>query len=328
MTRWWSSLLVVGLLAGSALGDGAKVQVLRSDGRADAKVRSRVDAALLAQARETSKTSGDQVLPGDITFSEAAAAVGCQPEESACKDEVLGMLSVDAIVVATVTPKPGGFEIVVRRVGKGGPRDATSFVASEKVSSDKIDKLDDVAPVFGGAATAQRRPPEPEPANPSPATSAPPRTAAPPTRTAPPPKPVVARTPEPEPAPAPLPIDSPGDARRSLRLPIAGMAAGGALIVVGVIFWGAANNVQDDIDRAPSNTRAQILELQRLEDKASGYATAGNLMVIGGAVLGGVSTYYFIKRRRGMRAQASAMRFAPAVFPGGGGISLVIGGGP
>lgn len=323
MTRWLGSLIVLGVLAGPAIADGLKVQVLRSDGRADAKVRSKVDAAVLALARDAAKPSGDQVLAGDITFSDAAAAVGCKPEEETCKDEVLGMLSVDAIVVTTVTPKPGGFEIAVRRVGKGGPRDATGFVASDKVANDRIERLDGLAPVFGATVTARRPaepPPPPPPPNPNPA----PRPTAPPVRTAPPPNSVA--TAEPGPSPMQSPAE-PRDDRRDLRLPIAGMAAGGAMILVGAIFWGSASGVQDDIDRAPANTRDQIIELQRLEDKAERYATAGNLMFVGGAILGGVSTYYFIKRRRQNQSTQMA-RVVPAVFPGGGGLSIVFGGAP
>jgi hypothetical protein len=217
-----------------------KLQVLQADGPADAKVRATIDAGILALAR----TGGAQVIPGDITFTDAAAAVGCNADDVACKDEVLGMLAVDEIVVTTVSPKPGGFEIAARRIGRGGAaREAISFVAH-----DRLDKLETIAPLFAPAP-----PPRPAPAT-SPAGS----------RPAPPPAPAAATTsprPPTELAPSP-PIAPPGateplaspietrpsvpppgstaDRPRRRRLPLLGMAGGGTMLLVGVLFWTSA----------------------------------------------------------------------------------------
>jgi hypothetical protein len=319
-------------LAGVAAAQ-TRIQVLQSEGRADAKVRARIDAGIRALARR----SGEQVIPGDITFTEAAAAVGCRPEDAACKDEVLGMLAVDEIVVTAVTPKPGGFEVAVRRLGKGGAaREAISFIAF-----DRVDKLEPLEPLFAPRPVSPpfigpRLAPGPEPA---PAPGGPPSAAAtssrpPPPELAPDPAPGGRGGPpsatEPLPSPAatspPLHADTRADrppGRR--RLAMAGMAGGGAMLLVGFVLWGSAASVQSQIDAAPVGTKTQLRELQDLEARGDGYATAGNWFAFGGLVVGGISTYYFVKSGR---KRTTSARLVPAVFRGGGGLALAIGGTP
>ena len=312
-------------LAGSAAA-GPKIQVLQADGRADAKVRAKIDTGVLALA----KTTGDQIVPGDITFPDAAAAVGCMADDASCKDEVLGMLSVDEIVITTVSPKPGGFEVAVRRVGKGGAsREAIGFVAQ-----DRLDKLEAIAPLFSTKPKPAPPPATPPPATPPPATGAvtttsptPPSEVAPVAPPAPPAPPAAA-----EPRTSPIetqPIDpyaaGKDDRPRGRRLPLIGMAAGGTMLLIGVAFWGSAASVQDEIDAAPVGTKTQLRELQALEERGDRYAGAGNLFAVGGLVLGGISTYYFVKSRR---PRATTARLVPAVFEGGGGLAFAIGGMP
>ncbi len=317
MKRGWIVACVIAALAGSAAAE-PRLQVLQSDGRADPKIRARIDAGILALAR----AGGAQVIPGDITFTDAAAAVGCRAEDAACRDEVLGMLAVDEIVITTVSPKPGGFEVAVRRVGKGGvAREATSFVAH-----DQLDKLDTIAPLFA--------PPEPV------ATPAAVTTTTPPT---PPPSEVAASDkaspPAAPPAAEPRPpaqemrlVDPyPGIKYREdrprgrSRAALVGIIGGGAMALTGVIFWASAASVQGQIDAAPVSTKEQLRALQDLERKGDDHANAGNLFMLGGLVLGGVSTYYFLKSGR---RRTSTARLYPTVLPGGGGIAFVLGGSP
>jgi hypothetical protein len=103
------------------------------------------------------------------------------------------------------------------------------------------------------------------------------------------------------------------------------MVGGGAMLLVGLVLWGSAASVQGEIDAAPAGTKAELLALQELEARGDGYAGAGNLFVVGGLVLGGISTYYFVKRGR---QRATAARLVPTVWSGGGGLALAIGGTP
>jgi len=316
MTRALLSLCLLAALTGPAAAE-KRIQILQADGRADAKVRAKIDAGLLVLAKAT----GDQIVPGDITFGDAAAAVGCKPDEVACKDEVLGMLSVDEIVITTVTPKPGGFEIAVRRVGKGGAsRDTTSFVAA-----DRLDKLETIAPLFSTGA------PPPPATTPPPTTSAiattspyPPEATPAAPATAPPPAAVA--VPQPSPIATPSAGRVPDDRTHDRRgLQTIGMAGGGAMLLVGLVLWGSAASVQRDIDAAPVGTKAQLVALQDLERKGDRYAGLGNVFAVGGLVLGGVSTYYFVK---GNRRRASSARLVPTAWDRGGGLAFAIGGSP
>ena len=74
-----------------AAAEPRKLLVLQSEGRADASLRAKIDAAItrLAAAAEPGTS------PGELTFSDAATAVGCRPDAPSCKDDVIGMLSVD-----------------------------------------------------------------------------------------------------------------------------------------------------------------------------------------------------------------------------------------
>lgn len=327
--------LLVGALASPALAAPPTVMVLRTEGRADGKTRAKIDAALLHLATSTAA----QASPGDITFTDATAAVGCEPETQACRDQVIEMLAVDEIVYATVSPKPGGLEVEVHRVTRGSTRDGKMLLASGA----SPDKLDGIAPLFGGAA----------PATTEPVTATKPTTT---TRPATPAKPAVAVTAttsattettasEPvttEPAPLPTaseptapvvttPAPTPGvqadvaPRRPNTRLQIAGMAGGGAMVLLGFILWGEAASIQEEVDNHPTATRKQLEDLAALERRGDSYAGWGNVMFIGGAVLGGISTYYFVKGRKARRATQTA-RIAPALIGHGAGFTLTFGG--
>ncbi len=302
-----------------AAAEPRKVLVLQSEGRADAGLRAKIDAAItrLAIAAQL------QASTGELTFTDAATAVGCRPDVPSCKDEVIGMLSVDEIVLTTVTPKPGGVEIAVQRIARGGAaRDATMLLATGAPP----DKLDGLAPLFGeprdatrGAANGSASPPATPAIAPAPPTEPAPVIPAP-TAVAPAPPAV----PETAPAsPAPL-ADQPEP--RDHRLELAGMIGGGSLLVLGVVLWGAASSTQDDINNAPTRTRQDLANLADLESRGDIYAAAGNVLVATGAVVGGIATYLYLRDRHA--ASASTARLVPTVLPHGAGLVLTFGGMP
>jgi hypothetical protein len=333
-----AAILAAGLgLATSrpAAAESHKLMVLQSEGRVDAATRGKIDAAILRLAL----ASEPQATPGDLNFTDAATAVGCKPDAATCKDEVLGMLGVDEIVITAVARKPGGLEVSVRRVGKGGAtREASALLATGAPP----DKLDALAPLFSDAAS----PPSTAPASTAPASAAP----AAPAPAAPAPAPAITterpgeHAPEapaiPPPtevkAPAPSPVttaadhgnaqavDAPDPGRR--RLELIGMAGGGGMLVLGFVLWGAASGVQSDIDKAPATTSQDIQHLRDLESKGDTYAVLGNVFAITGVVVGGVSTYLFIRDRRATRATTA--RLSPTVLDHGAGVVLTIGGAP
>jgi hypothetical protein len=105
------------------------------------------------------------------------------------------------------------------------------------------------------------------------------------------------------------------------------MIGGGALVLIGFMCWGSAADIQSQVDDAPTQTKAQIDSLRDLESRGDAYAAWGNVFFLGGAVLGGISTYFFIKDRRAHR-HATTARITPTVFDHGAGLALTFGGTP
>lgn len=312
------STLVAALLlvtTATAYADPHKVLVLQSEGRVDGALRAKIDASILKLAKGLPAAD---VSPGDTTLSDAAAAVGCKPDTAACRDEIMGMLSVDELVYTNLTQKPGGTEVEVHRSIKGGTTtDAKLMLASK----DSIDKLDGIGPLFGvrtGDPVAPVTPPT-EPAKPL-VNNTPTEPAKPVVADITPTEPVVVTQPNPTPA---QPVDT-GPSRGRKRLELAGMIGGGALVLIGFMSWASAADIQSQIDESPTQTKSQLDALADLETRGDSYAGWGNALFLGGAIIGGVSTYFFIKDRRAAR-HATTARIAPTVFDHGAGIALSFG---
>jgi len=327
-----------------AAADSHKLLVLQSEGRAKAATRAKIDAAIVKLAL----TTEPQTSAGELNYTDAATAVGCKPDAASCKDEVLAMLAVDEIVITTVTPKPGGIEIAVRRVTKGGAtRDMTMLLPA----GTPPDKLDGIAPLFGARPATSGPSPAPAPALIGPPAAPPPAAPPPAGRPAAPPPAALSTTGRPtgeppvvpaptavkqEPLPPPVatpvagtqanvqPVDEPSTARH--RLEIAGMAGGGGMVVLGLLFWGATNNVQADINNAPTTTKQNLIDLKNLESRGDAYAGLGNLLTLSGLVIGGIGTYFYIKDRRA--ASTTSAWLMPTVLDHGAGLVFTIGGTP
>ena len=332
---------VLAVTTTAAYADPHKVLVLQSEGKADGAVRTKIDGTILKLAKGL--PSAD-VSPGDTTLSDAAAAVGCRPDTQSCRDEIMGMLGVDELVFTTLSPKGGGTEVIVRRAIKGG----TTTDARQVVTGAQADKLDNIAVLFGGAKPVDgfqppgtkpdnlvTKPepvvtkPEPVVTKPEPVVTPPPdggsttepKTAEPVT-TAQVTPPVVVTQPPPYVGP-----QDTGPSRGRQRLELAGMIGGGAFVLIGFMCWGSAADIQSQIDEAPTQTKPQLDNLADLEARGDSYAAWGNVLFLGGVVLGGVSTYFFIKDRRARRHATSA-RITPTVFDHGAGLALTFGATP
>ena len=311
--------------ASVAYADPKHTLVLKSDGSASADAKAKIDTQVLKLA----KSIGGNVEAGEISFIDATAAVGCNPSESSCKDEVLATLGVDEVVVTTVDKAAsGGTTVTVRRVSKSGmPKEQTTTIPPGQAPDAKLNT--DIGPMFGAVQAAPPPPtptPTPEPAPMPPATA--PVDTAPPPPAPTPAKPVATAQAEPTVTAAPQgqvvapTTDEHVDHR---RLELTGMGVGGGLVLLSFVMWAEAGSTQSDIDSAPTKTATDLKNLQDLENQGDTYAGLGNVFFIGGLGLAAVSTYFWWRDRRADHGQQA--RIAPTVFDHGAGVSLSFGGG-
>ncbi|MGE0871813.1 MAG: hypothetical protein AB7P03_24870 [Kofleriaceae bacterium] len=94
-------------------------------------------------------------------------------------------------------------------------------------------------------------------------------------------------------------------------------AGGGFAVVIGLVLWSKTSNLQDDIDRSPDDTPDDLRRIASLEDKASGYAMWGNIMMLGGLALGGWGGWILYKDH-----QARQVTVSPAPVAGGPGLTI------
>lgn len=101
-----------------------------------------------------------------------------------------------------------------------------------------------------------------------------------------------------------------------------GFAAGGVvLIAIGLSYWSAEGDLQDQIDSHPTRTLADLQSLQELEDRAGDKAMWGNILVGVGLGLGAVGGYFLYKDH-----QNRSTTLTPAPVEAGTGMTLVLGG--
>jgi hypothetical protein len=242
---------------------------------------------------------------------------------------VINTLAVDELVIVSVNPKPPGFEVSVRRAGKGG----AIHDASTVITADKPDRVEALGPLFGLKAPVTVEPPpnKPPTVEPPPVTRPPvtePPITNPPIDTRPPDdgKPVDITPPiKPEPTGKPEPMQSDKRPKDRKRLYIAGMAGGGGAAFLGIILWTAASATQGQIDDVKVKTKADLQHLKDLEGRGDSLSNWGNVFFLGGLAVAGVSTYFYVKYRRNKHETRSAL-ITPTVFDHGGGLTLTFGG--
>ncbi len=289
-----------------------QIMVLKAEGTADAATRAAIEKDVVRLA----KNVDGKVEAGDITLSDAAAAAGCNVTDASCKDEVLAIFGVDELVATTVTSGSGGVTVTVRRMQKGtSPRAAASTIP--RAGDAKLDK--DIGPLFGVTVADK----------PTPGTPGTPPAPAVQQESSRPLNPYEDSTPAPATTtttateqPIGTPVDTQPPNRKWQKI---GMGVGGGLVLLSFVLWTQASSKQEQIDNASTDTPADFVRLQELEDEADGLAGGGNLFFVAGLVVGGVSAYYYWKKGRAARTQSA--RITPTVIPNGAGVVLTFGGG-
>lgn len=147
MSRLAGALVVLMIVAASAAAAPRRVLVLPLDGNAEPALRAKLNLTVQKLARSTS----DDVSLGDTTFSETAAAVGCDPASPACAETVRTTLGVDELVWGTTTWTDGQTHLVVNRLVAKEPARSGSVLLAPQDSPEKADAA--LAPLFDGTAT-------------------------------------------------------------------------------------------------------------------------------------------------------------------------------
>jgi hypothetical protein len=284
----------------------AEVLVLSFQGHDATKVQTAVSQALTS--------AGQDVKAGDTSFDDAAVLIGCDPKSDACADEVLSTLSVDEAVFGS-SSKNG--EITVSRVERGKPRRQARVRLEQGQSLSAA-----VSPAVRQLYDEPKPVPPPE-ANPTPAE---PPISEPAIERA-------ARRPSPD-SDAESTAQGSSGGRPYRTWAIVSWSGAGIAAVAGLLLWVDAGDLQDDIDRAPTNSADDLNALRDLEDRAETSSDWGNAMMVVGAGLAGVGTYLWIKDRRAQSANRTERKerrasasLRPTFYPGGGaGLVFTFGG--
>ena len=302
----------VTLFASVASAEPRHVLVLRSDGNADAATRTKVDAEILKLAHNLDGT----VEAGEIDLADATAAVGCNPSDATCRDDVLATMSADELVATSVTSGAGGeIDVSVRRLIKGSPtRDAAIAVPAGQPLEARIDSV--IGPLFGVTATTAP-PVDTQPTTP-PTPGTPPTPVGPATPTGPDGQPPLTGL-------QPVPQDDDAAYTHRRRVEIGVIAAGATVSTIGLLFWAAASGTSNDIQNQPTpKTPADFKHLTDLENTGDGQATLGNIFVVSGFACAAIGGYFLWRDHRDHDSRHASI--TPVLFDHGGGIAVTIGG--
>ncbi len=252
--------LVVVLMIAAAVADAAprRVLVLPLDGNAEPALRNKLNLAVQKLVR--SRSPGASV--GDTTFSETAAAVGCDPSSPLCAETVRSTLTVDELVWGTATWTNGQTNLVVYRAVAKEPTHSAAVLLGPQDPPDKADAT--LAPLLDGQDSTAT--PVPDPIVPVPTAPV---------------------------APVPPPYDN---RKRNTGILVA--SGGGLALLIGLVLWNNKSGVQDDIDNAPTDNADDFARLEELESRAFKYAMIGNVMVLTGLGVGAYGGWMIYQDRK------------------------------
>jgi hypothetical protein len=198
------------------------------------------------------------VARADATLSDTAVIVGCDPSARACLDAVAAALNVDQVVFARIAISGDDARVAVTAITRETEPLTRTFTVHASSKPADLAAIEPAVVEMLDSGEARRSQVHHDAAQTQP-------TALPP----PPTPPAVVEAPEGE-HPA---------------WPIVVTGAGAAVAIAGASCWALASSKQRDIDRAPTSTAADLDHLASLETSAKRYATAGNVLVVGGAIV-------------------------------------------
>lgn len=164
MSRLFGAIAVLMIVAASAHAAPRRVLVLPLDGNAEPALRAKLNVVVQKLARGTPDST---VSLGDTTFSETAAAVGCDPAVPACAETVRATLGVDELVWGSTIWINGETKLVMNRTGAKEKTQTASVVLAPQDPPEKAET--GLAPLFGGTAAVATDPVVP-PVDPGPVT--------------------------------------------------------------------------------------------------------------------------------------------------------------
>lgn len=307
------ALACVALGATPALAKPKKVLITPIEGasRSHPQLPERITGALEATAR----TARAQHSRGGVGLDELLLMVGCDIAKPACRKRLLSTVGAKQIIGGAVFEKDGAVSVTITRIDdKGGLRTDTHTLAGG-TDDELVASFEPAArQIFGLPALEPAPEPEPEP-GPAPA---------------PEPEPDLAPAPDPmpddaAPAPDPMPDFAPapetGADTGGPRLWTYGLAgAGAALLAGGVVTLVLANGAQDDVDRAPTATEAELDALTELESTARFRYRLGYALLGAGAIAAATGVTLVLLQRRDRRSPAVS------IAPTRSGVAASIGG--
>lgn len=119
----------------------------------------------------------------------------------------------------------------------------------------------------------------------------------------------------PVPTKPPPPADRPWSTDRKIGL--AATAGGGVLVLLGLVLWNSASDLQSQIDHHATDTPADFADLTSLESSASTRAGVGNFAVLLGVAGLGVGGYFLYRDYR-----AGQVTVAPVPVDHGAGVTI------
>jgi hypothetical protein len=229
-----------------------RVLVLPAEGAGPPSMTSLAADVADALARGAAQTTHN-VARADASLGDTAVVVGCDPSQAACLDAVAAALNVDQVVVSRLRASGNDATVEVTAVTREAEPSTRTFTVHASSRDADLAALQTavIEMLQSGEARRSQAHREGAASQPSLPGGAHPTTVEP--------------------------------ARPTW--PILVTAGGAVLLAGGVGCWALASSKQGSIDGAPTGSAADLDRLASLESSARQYATAGNVLVVGGAVV-------------------------------------------